>query len=86
MSHDEWAVLSGGSCNDSQACTRNDQCGDGVCSGSLFSCKSCEYCNGTGCILKSGYCLIDMSCRNRGERHDDTQHSQCQVDLPQYYQ
>ena len=57
-----WSSVSGGSCDDSNLCTKDDQCRDGKCRGTAFSCEACEDCNGKGCELKSGYCFIESRC------------------------
>jgi len=58
-------------CQDGNLCTRNDQCVNGVCKGTQYSCSDgifCtqDFCDGTGgCsyLVQSGYCLINGTCR-----------------------
>ena len=73
----EWQPQSGAKCNDGQACTRDDVCRSGRCSGTSFSCSSCENCNGAGCVVKSGFCSIQRKCYNNGANNPSS--PQCQV-------
>ncbi len=68
-----WSPRSGGSCDDGNACTRNDYCSNGTCKGTYygdlcsdgFSCTT-DQCDGKGgCLgskLKVGHCLINGAC------------------------
>ncbi|XP_065841232.1 uncharacterized protein [Oscarella lobularis] len=82
VSRSAWTAVSGGPCDDTQACTKDDQCKNGVCIGSAFTCKSCETCNGAGCTLNSGYCLINSQCYSRDAKNPESQYSQCQACKP----
>ncbi|PFX11922.1 hypothetical protein AWC38_SpisGene24199, partial [Stylophora pistillata] len=47
------------SCDDGNACTKNDRCSAGKCIGTPLNCLSpCEECYNDACRMKSGYCLI----------------------------
>ncbi|PFX19966.1 Versican core protein [Stylophora pistillata] len=56
-------------CNDRKACTRNDRCSSGACSGTPFSCLSCEECYNDACRVKPGYCVINEGGRRQCFRH-----------------
>ena len=45
-------------CSDGVACTRNDRCSGGGCSGTSFTCLPCEECYNDACSVKPGYCVI----------------------------
>eukprot|EP00118_Oscarella_pearsei_P024194 m.301325 g.301325 ORF g.301325 m.301325 type:complete len:2025 (+) comp40809_c0_seq1:153-6227(+) len=79
VSRTSWTSVSGGACNDLIACTKDDQCKDGACVGTAFTCKSCESCNGTGCTLNSGRCLISDTCYSENDKNPEQQYSQCQA-------
>ena len=38
----------------------------GKCKGTPFTCLSCESCNGYGCSVKPGFCVIDRRCYSHG--------------------
>ncbi|KAJ7389370.1 hypothetical protein OS493_032227, partial [Desmophyllum pertusum] len=38
--------------------TKDDRCVNGACVGTPYSCLSCETHDGSGCPIKSGYCII----------------------------
>lgn len=46
-------------CNDNKSCTKNDQCSNGICSGTPFTCLSCEECHKDTCRVKPGFCTIN---------------------------
>ena len=57
-------------CGDNVACTKNDQCSNGVCSGTPFTCLPCEECHSDTCHVKPGFCAINdggtRKCFNGG--------------------
>ncbi|XP_065175686.1 uncharacterized protein LOC135805560 [Sycon ciliatum] len=71
-----WQKQSGAKCNDGNACTKDDTCSSGVCRGTSFTCSSCEYCTGSGCAVKKGYCKIQGKCYSHGATNPDS--PQCQ--------
>ena len=71
-----WSDVSGGACDDNDLCTKDDQCKDGNCVGTAFTCKSCESCNGNGCTINSGHCVIDDTCHTNNQVNPS---EQCQV-------
>lgn len=46
-------------CNDNVACTKNDRCSNGACSGTPFTCLVCEECYNDACRVKAGFCVIN---------------------------
>lgn len=69
----EWSPKNGGTCDDGDACTKDDYCQNGTCAGADYSdlCNddiSCTVdCDGLGgCLtdrpIKEGYCFIDETC------------------------
>ena len=72
-------------CSDGVACTRNDRCSGGVCSGTPFTCLSCEECYNDACSVKPGYCVIQdggvKKCFAQGTLRPG---SQCQVQSRKY--
>ena len=67
-------------CNDRKACTKNDRCSNGVCSGTPFSCLPCEECYNDACRVKPGYCVINEGGRRQCFRHGALRPGhQCQV-------
>eukprot|EP00117_Sycon_ciliatum_P029304 scpid3325/ scgid0538/ Aggrecan core protein; Cartilage-specific proteoglycan core protein len=72
-----WQAQSGASCNDRDSCTKSDVCRSGSCSGTRYSCSSCESCNGAGgCNVNAFRCRIQGSCYNNG--NTNSQSPQCQ--------
>ena len=76
----KWSPATGGSCDDFNACTKNDYCQNGQCQGTYYgnSCQdslSCtqDICDGKGgCVgnkLMSNYCLISGVCYKDGVKH-----------------
>ena len=65
-------------CSDNKLCTRNDKCHYGVCKGTPFTCLSCESCDGYGCIINPGYCVINGTCYRHGNLRPE---KPCQVCL-----
>lgn len=65
-----WTNNNALSCNDNKPCTKNDQCSNGVCSGTPFTCLSCEECYNETCQVKPGFCAINdggtRKCTNGG--------------------
>ena len=66
-----WSPVSNGlQCDDSEQCTYNDKCQDGVCSGTAYSCEDgleCtdNVCNGNGNCggsVQPGWCVIWNTC------------------------
>ena len=56
ISTSTWSNREGVACNDGDQCTRGDTCQSGRCSTTPFTCNSlCQYCNGSGCSLKTGF-------------------------------
>eukprot|EP00117_Sycon_ciliatum_P019724 scpid2685/ scgid1491/ len=78
-----WQAHSGSRCNDNNACTKDDACRSGRCTGTRYSCPfSCTSCNGVGgCNPNRGFCLIDTStgkrCYSEGATNPDS--PQCQL-------
>ncbi|XP_066021515.1 latent-transforming growth factor beta-binding protein 2-like [Pocillopora verrucosa] len=68
-------------CTDGKACTKNDRCSNGVCSGTPFSCLPCEECQNDVCRVKPGYCVINESgirqCFNHGSLRPGHQCQDC---------
>ncbi len=72
-SNTKWSPANGGNCDDGDACTMNDYCKNGTCSGTSFASKCSDgigctkdLCDGKGgCLgntLRSDYCLISNTC------------------------
>lgn len=65
-----WTNNNALSCSDNKACTKNDRCSNGVCSGTPFTCLPCEECYNDACRVKPGYCVINdggtRKCFNHG--------------------
>lgn len=89
-----WTAVTGGTCNDGNACTESDTCVSGVCKGNDYSgmCKSpvvCQEvpCDGKGgCLpakLKSGYCLIMGDCYKDQTPNPDGTCTMCDVKTAQ---
>ncbi|XP_066021598.1 protein crumbs homolog 1-like isoform X2 [Pocillopora verrucosa] len=68
-------------CTDGTACTKNDRCSNGVCSGTPFSCLPCEECHNDVCRVKPGYCVINASgirqCYDHGSLRPGHQCQEC---------
>ncbi len=72
-----WTPRSGRACDDGQACTKEDACVAGTCTGTGFDCSDAlactlDACDGQGgCSnpLAEGWCLIDEACHAAGEAH-----------------
>ena len=54
----EWTINNNLQCSDNNVTTKDDRCLNGVCKGKSYSCLECEQHNGSGCPIKSGYCII----------------------------
>ena len=65
-----WTNNNALSCSDNVACTKNDRCSNGVCSGTPFTCLPCEECYNDACRVKPGFCVINdggtRKCFNHG--------------------
>jgi len=74
-----WADADGASCNDGEACTWNDKCAGGTCSGTPYVCNdglncTADLCDGEGdCLqeLTGDFCLIDGACVTGGSLKPD---------------
>lgn len=74
-----WSDADGASCNDGQACTWNDKCNAGVCTGTPYVCNdglgcTADLCDGTGdCLqeLTGDFCLIQGGCVSGGTLKPD---------------
>ncbi|XP_068693727.1 uncharacterized protein [Montipora foliosa] len=78
-----WSNREGVACNDGDLCTRDDTCQSGHCSATPFTCNSrCQYCNGNGCSLKTGFGFTNVcTCKIGGQdyRHQTVNPSnQCE--------
>ena len=69
--------MNGQLCDDGDLCTKDDQCRDGTCVGTSFTCESCEECSGDGCKVKDGFCEIDNVCYN--DQAPNPSNAQCLV-------
>lgn len=73
----EAVPLSGTTCDDGAACTRDDVCVEGVCRGETYTCSdglecTTDVCDGRGsCVfpVKEGHCAIDGECIVAGTPH-----------------
>ena len=45
-------------CSDHNTRTNDDRCRNGFCIGTPYNCLPCERHDGSGCPIKSGYCII----------------------------
>ncbi len=62
-------------CTDSNACSFNDQCLNGVCGGTTYTCNDSRSCTTDTCLgdgqctftVNTNYCLIDSYCRPQGQ-------------------
>ena len=83
-----WAPANGGYCDDGIACTKNDYCNNGTCTGTSYAnqCSdgvSCteDKCDGKGgCLgnpIKKGWCLINNDCFKDGAAHPSGQCLAC---------
>ncbi|XP_028399276.1 neurogenic locus notch homolog protein 1-like [Dendronephthya gigantea] len=72
-----WTNNNALSCSDGNLCTKNDRCVNGVCVGTPFTCRSCESCDGTGCVINPGYCVIDGICYTNGNLRPGNPCQQC---------
>ena len=58
-------------CTDNKACTKSDRCSNGVCSGTPFTCLSCEECYNDACRVKPGFCVINDGGSRKCFDHGD---------------
>lgn len=77
VSRYSWQLLSTTDCNDGSLCTKNDQCINGECKGTAYTCKSCQYCDGSGCPTRIGQCYIQSKCYKLNDPNPASK--QCQV-------
>jgi hypothetical protein len=85
-----WSPANGGACDDGNACTKNDYCQMGTCTGSYYgdqcadnlSCTD-DPCDGKGgCLgnsLMSGWCLINGVCFQDGANDPSGACNKCDV-------
>jgi len=81
-----WGYDNTHACNDGNACTYNDRCSSGGCTGTGYSCddgRACttDTCNGAGgCTLTvvPGSCLIGGTCYSSGQLRPDNACQSCQ--------
>ena len=67
-------------CTDNKACTKSDRCSNGVCSGTPFTCLSCEECYNDACRVKPGFCVINDGGSRKCFNHEDLRSGYpCQV-------
>ena len=68
ISTSTWSNREGVACNDGDLCTRGDTCQSGHCTATPFTCNSlCQYCNGNGCSLKTGFGFTNVcTCKIGG--------------------
>ena len=90
----KWMPISGGKCDDKNACSRDDTCVNGTCKGTYYG-NQCadslgctlDLCDGTGgCLgnkLKSDYCLINGECYKDGAKHPSGGCYQCKAKVSQ---
>jgi len=86
------ACLEGKQCNDYDPCTYNDKCSKGECKGTTYSCNSNKACVIGQCLgngdcrytVKSGYCLIDSQCVQKGTVNPDNQCMACVPEVTRY--
>ena len=62
-----WSNNNALKCTDGNLCSRNDKCVNGVCRGTSFTCRSCETCDGSGCKIKPGFCVIEGTCYSNNQ-------------------
>ncbi|CAB4034879.1 extracellular matrix A-like [Paramuricea clavata] len=77
-----WTNNNALSCSDGKLCTRNDRCVNGACKGTPFTCRSCESCDGNGCQIKPGFCVIDGKCYTNGNIRPGKPCQQCNSNNP----
>jgi len=77
-------------CNDNEPCTYSDQCADGQCHGTAYSCPPPEQgiisqCNGNGCSYTPapGYCQINGTVYAAGQLNPGNQCQECKPELSQ---
>lgn len=54
--------VSGRACSDSQACTTEDTCDNGLCTGTPVSCMPPDTCSVSSCNEDSGQCAVTTKC------------------------
>ncbi len=78
-------VFEGEACDDHEACTKEDRCGQGTCAGTAYSCDDqlpctqdvCDGAGGCDYVLAPYYCVIGepgagAACVPHGEHHPET--------------
>ncbi|MFT5434844.1 MAG: hypothetical protein ACI9OJ_005560 [Myxococcota bacterium] len=67
-------AAAGEACNDNNACTVNDQCVGGVCTGTQVECADAVTCTTDQCVngtcqhpVANGFCLVSGVCYNSGD-------------------
>ncbi|XP_068691216.1 prestalk protein-like [Montipora foliosa] len=73
ISTSTWSNREGVACNDGDQCTRGDTCQSGRCTTTPFTCNSlCQYCNGSGCSLKTGFGFTNVcTCKIGGHDYNN---------------
>ena len=90
----KWMPISGGKCDDANACTKDDTCAYGICKGTYYGnlcadnygCTT-DLCNSIGgCLgnfLKKDWCLISQVCYKDGAKHPSGSCNKCDVSKSQ---
>ena len=81
-----WTPVNGGTCDDNNACSKDDKCIAGQCTGSAYDCDSELWCVTTVCdgeggcdgTTQDGSCLIGGACYQSGAYHPNNECLQCE--------